>query len=108
MQTPRKSGKHENEGPAVRYSAVLPDTERSKSIALVSELALDRLPDRNGRIHVLISADEANCLLEQGIAVKLLAVIPIAPLEKSLVMTDVQAQHSLERRVKGIPRKDGG
>lgn len=91
----------------VRFLATLPTAARTQVLAAVAELGLDRLPDARGRIQLLISADDARRLLDKGIEVHLHAAIPVAPLEKRLILSDEQARNALEKRLKGVPRKGG-
>ena len=93
--------------PAIRFEATLGPTPRAKAVAAAAALDLDRLPDAKGRVNLLISADDARRLLEQGFEVHLTAAVPVAPLAEELVMSDTQAKRWLEQQVKGIPRKGG-
>jgi hypothetical protein len=80
-------------------------TPRGKAVLAAAELDLDRLPDANGKVKLLLTADDARRLLEQGYEVHLTAAIPVAPLDQKRVMTDDQAQRWLEQQVKGIPKR---
>jgi len=91
--------------PALRFEATLGSANYAKAIAATSELGLDRLPDVDRKVRVLLSPDDARKLLERGFEVHLLAPIPVGPLEKSLIMTDRQSQEWIESQLKGIPRK---
>jgi hypothetical protein len=92
---------------SVRFEATLGPTPRGKAVLAAAELDLDRLPDVDGKVKLLLTADDARRLLEQGYEVHLTAAIPIAPLDPKLVMTDKQAKRWLEQQVKGIPKKRG-
>jgi hypothetical protein len=96
----------ESSGPFRFHATVLVDS-RTKGIALVSQLALDRLPDRKGKIQVLITAEEARRLLDRGAQLQLHSAVAVAPLDKSVVFTDEEARQALEKRLKGVPRKGG-
>jgi hypothetical protein len=97
-----------NEGsPALRFEATLGPASYAKSLAAAADLALDRLPDVNRKVRLLVSPDDARKLLDRGFEVHLLAAIPVAPLAPSLVMTDKQSKDWLEGQLKGIPRKGG-
>jgi hypothetical protein len=93
--------------PAVRFEATLGTATRTKVLAATTELALDRLPDVDRKVRLLLSADDARRLVERGFEVHLLTAIPVAPLEPALVLTDKQSQDWLEQQVKGIRRKGG-
>jgi hypothetical protein len=97
----------EKRGPvgALRFEATLGPAARAKALAAASMLDLDRLPDAQGQVRLLVSADDARRLLEQGFEVHLKAAVPVAPLAPSLVMSDAQAKTWLEQQLKGIPRQ---
>lgn len=107
MQKPTQSKPGDGGRRAYRFTAVVTQPARREAMKLVSELALDRLPDRKGKIHLLITADDARRLLERGARVELLSISPIAPLSPALILTDEAASADLERRLKGIPRRGG-
>lgn len=92
---------------AVRFEATLGAAPHAKAVSTAAALDLDRLPDAKGKVKLLVSADDARRLLEQGFEVHLTAAIPVAPLAKDLIMSDAQAKSWLEQQVKGIPRKGG-
>ena len=93
--------------PTIRFEATLGPAPHAKSLAAAADLALDRLPDVNRKVRLLISAADARRLLERGFEVHLHAAVPVAPLNKALMMSDKQAQDWLEGQLKGIPRKGG-
>ena len=78
-----------------------------KAVLAAADLDLDRLPDANGKVKLLLTADDARRLLEQGYEVHLTSAVPVAPLNQKLVMTDAHATRWLEQQVKGIPKKGG-
>lgn len=91
----------------VRFEATLGPTPHRKALSAAAELDLDRLPDADGKVKVLLTADDARRLLEQGYEVHLTAAIPVAPLDQKRIMTDKYAKRWLEQQVKGIPKKGG-
>jgi hypothetical protein len=91
----------------VRFEATLGPTPHRKAVLAASELDLDRLPDAQGKVKLLLTADDARRLLEQGYEVHLTAAIPVAPLDQKRIMTDEQAKRWFEQQVKGIPKKGG-
>ena len=93
--------------PAHRFEATLGPATRARSLETVEDLALDRLPDVDSKVRLLVSADDARELLKRGFEVHLLGTIPVAPLDPSLVMTDKQSKAWLDEQLKGIPRKGG-
>ena len=107
MATRDKPPLQDKESPTIRFEATLGPAPHAKSLAAAADLALDRLPDVDRKVRLLISADDARRLLERGFEVHLLAAVPVAPLAKSLVMTDKQSKDWLEGQLKGIPRQGG-
>jgi hypothetical protein len=107
MATPVKPTRPNEATPAHRFEATLDPATRARSLATVEDLALDRLPDVDGKVRLLLTADHARELLSRGFQIHLLGTIPVAPLDPSLVMTDKQSAAALEAQLKGIPRKGG-
>ena len=91
----------------VRFEATLGTTPHARALAAAAALDLDRLPDANGKVKLLLSTDDARRLLEQGFEVHLTAAVPVAPLAESLVMSDADSATWLEDQVKGIRQKGG-
>jgi hypothetical protein len=109
MATSKKVSKTQDGRPtAVRFEATLGATPHAKAAQAAATLDLDRLPDAKGEVKLLLSADDARRLLEQGFEVHLKAAIPVAPLAKDRIMTDAQAKRWLEGQVKGLPRATKG
>ena len=92
---------------SVRFEATLGATSHRKAVLAAAELDLDRLPDADGQVKLLLTADDARRLLEHGYEVHLTAAIPVAPLDPKRIMTDQYAKRWLEQQVKGIPKKGG-
>jgi hypothetical protein len=70
----------------------------------LAELDLDRVPDPEGLFRVLIDRDEASRLVEAGFEVRLLNVVPRAPLDPGLLVDDDAARSWLEEEVRGVER----
>ncbi len=88
-----------------RYSASIPAGNRAKSLQVVSELGLDRLPDSKGKIQLLLSPNDLRRLLERGQPVLLHAILPVAPLDPNLVHSEEAFKARLEQRLRSIGRK---
>jgi hypothetical protein len=67
MQKPTQSQSRENQRRSYRFTAVVTKPARREAMRVVSELGLDRLPDRDRKIHLLITADDARWLLERSV-----------------------------------------
>jgi len=87
---------------ALRFEATLGTAPRTKTLAVAAELALDRLPDVDRTIRLLISPDDARRLLERGYEVHLKAAVPVEPLSGSLIPTDEAATAWLEKALKNV------
>ena len=107
MATRVKPPRPDEAAAAHRFEATLGPATRESSLETVEDLALDRLPDVDGKVRLLLSADHARELVSRGFEVHLLGTIPVAPLAPALVMTDKQSKAWLEKQLKGIPRKGG-
>jgi hypothetical protein len=101
------SGKQGAETPGLRFEATLGPLPRGKAIAAAAELDLDRLPDVSGKVRLLISPADAQRLLDRGCEVRLIAAVPVKPLDPTLIMKDADSRRLLEAQVKGLPRKGG-
>jgi hypothetical protein len=101
------SGKQGAEKRSLRFEATLGPLPRGKAIAAAAELDLDRLPDVSGKVRLLISPADAQRLLDRGFEVRLMAAVPVKPLDPKLVMADAESKRQLEAQVKGLPRKGG-
>lgn len=91
----------------VRFEATLGSTPHARALMAAAELDLDRLPDADGKVRLLLSPDDARRLLEAGFEVHLTAAARLAPLDPALVISDSEAASSLEQRVKSLRRKGG-
>jgi hypothetical protein len=93
--------------PSVRFEATIHPGAAQPAMEGVADLDLDRVPDPDGGVRVLVTSDEAALLLERGYEVHLLKALPVAPLNPELVMDDDRVTAWLEDRVRGIERQEG-
>lgn len=91
-----------------RFEATVHPGEADLSLAAVADLDLDRVPDPQRAVRLLVTADEIEALLERGYEVRLHRVVRSEPLRPELRLDDDEAIAWLEDRVRGIPREDGG
>jgi hypothetical protein len=94
------------ETPTVRFEATVHPGEAQPALEAVADLDLDRVPDPEGRVRVLITSEEATRLVERGYEVHLLRALPVTPLDRELVMDDDSVTEWLEDRVRGIERRE--
>lgn len=89
----------------VRLEATVHSGDQRLAPERVADLGLDRVPDPQGGVRLLVTADEAVKLVEQGFEVHLLRALPAAPLDAALMADDTQVREWLEGRVQGIRRQ---
>ena len=89
-----------------RFEATVHPGEQDVALAQVADLDLDRIPDPQGGVRVVVTADELAELVRRGYEVRVYRNIPMEPLRADLVETDEGAQRWLEERVAGIPREE--
>ncbi|HVL99913.1 MAG TPA: hypothetical protein VM324_11535 [Egibacteraceae bacterium] len=93
------------EGPDVRFEATVlaPDAGVSAFAVAerVAELDLDRIPDPEGGVRLLIDVDECVALLDRGFEVRLRRAVPVRPLDPQLIAGDDEVQAWFDERVAG-------
>lgn len=95
-------------GPSdIRFEATLGPTPHRKALSMAADMDLDRLPDVEGQVRVLLTPDDAQRLLAMGVPVHLEKAHPVRPLPRERLMSDQQAQSWLEQRLKGLPKQGG-
>jgi hypothetical protein len=67
----------------------------------VADMDLDRVPDPEGGVRLLVDMDEAARLVESGLEVTLVQAAPAGPLDPSLIMDDDAARAWLDERLGG-------
>ncbi len=88
-----------------RFEATVHPGERDVALPQVSDLDLDRIPDPQGGVRVVITADELADLVRRGYEVRVYRTVPLAPLSPDLIASDEDAMRWLEVRVTGISRE---
>jgi hypothetical protein len=91
--------------PKVRYEVILrAGASNRMDMRSVADLDMDRVPDPEGGVRLLVDMDEAARLVERGFEVTLVQIAPAGPLDPSLVMDDDAARAWLEERLRGVER----
>jgi hypothetical protein len=93
------------DGPSVRFEATVHRGERLVSLDAVADLDLDRVPDPEGAVRVLISAEDAQRLVAQGFEVRLVNALEVKPLDAGLVLDDDTADAWFDEQTKGVERQ---
>lgn len=65
----------------------------------VADMDLDRVPDPEGGVRLLVDMDEAARLVKSGFEVTIVQAAPTGPLDPSLVMDDDAARAWLDERL---------
>jgi hypothetical protein len=94
------------EEPKVRFEATLhaavPDVDIAAMFARVADLDIDRIPDPEGGLRVLVTPADCVSLLEQGFEVRLLQALPLKPLDPRLVADDDEVRLWFEERARDV------
>ncbi len=90
--------------PDMRFEATVHAGRRAGDLEAVAELDLDRVPDPEGGIRLLLTAEGAAALVSRGYEVRLLDVLPVRPLDAELFAGEGATLAWLERAVQGIER----
>lgn len=94
-------------GKGTRFEATVHPGDRDVPLGSVSDLDLDRVPDPQRGVRLLVTTDDIVALLERGYEVRLHRVAPVEPLSPELRIDDDEAVAWLEERVQGVPREEG-
>jgi hypothetical protein len=89
----------------LRFEATVHPGEKDVPLERVADLDLDRVPDPDGGVRVVITAEDAARLLAEGFEVRLVRALPVQPLDSSLVLDDGSARAWLDEQTKGIERQ---
>jgi hypothetical protein len=89
-----------------RFEATVHPGVQEAALSRVADLDLDRIPDAQGAVRVIITADELAELVRRGYEVRVQRTVPIAPLDPGLVQSDDDDARWLEDRIAGIPREE--
>jgi hypothetical protein len=90
-----------------RFEATVHPGDNQLALEAVSDLDLDRIPDPEGGVRLLVTAEQAIGLVLRGYEVHLLRAHPISPLDPALVPDDESVREWLEQQVRGIERQEG-
>jgi len=76
----------------MRFEATVHATTRSAELHAVDALDLDRVPDPEGGVRMLLGPDDLARLVAEGYEVRVQAVAPIAPLDPGLVSDEADVR----------------
>ena len=90
----------------MRFEATLhlvdAEVDPGAMLVRISDLDLDRVPDPEGRIRVLVNPDECARLLDQGFEVRLQRAVPVRALDPKLIADDDAVRAWFETRIAGL------
>ena len=90
----------------MRFEATVHPTASSAELGAVEALDLDRVPDPEDGVRVLIGPEDLARLVAEGYEVRVQAVAPVTPLDPSLVADDADARQWFEDMTRD-PERDG-
>jgi hypothetical protein len=79
-------------GAPLRFEATVHPTTRSAALQAVESLDLDRVPDPEGGVRMLVGPEDLARLVAEGYEVRVQAVAPVTPLDAALVPDDADVQ----------------
>lgn len=85
---------------ANRFEATVHVVANDADLERVADLDVDRVPDPEGGVRVLVDADECARLIDGGFEVRLQRAVPVRPLDPSLVAGDDEVRAWFEERVR--------
>ncbi|MGQ0774308.1 MAG: hypothetical protein ACT4NY_07820 [Pseudonocardiales bacterium] len=80
------------ESTVMRFEATVHATTRSAELHAVDSLDLDRVPDPEGGVRILIGPENLARLVAEGYEVRVQAVAPVAPLDPGLVSDEADVR----------------
>jgi hypothetical protein len=87
---------------AVRFEATVhPGAAGAAALPRVADLDLDRVPDPEGEIRVLVTADDLERLRRQGFEVRVHREMPVRPLDPRLIADDADVRAWFSDQVRG-------
>jgi hypothetical protein len=104
----KRSRRADSPPPQPRFEATVHPGAADTPLSRVADLGLDRLPDPQRGVRLLVNTDDLIRLLDEGYEVRLHHVVPVQPLSPDLIMGDADARRWLEDQVAGIARSEGG
>jgi hypothetical protein len=77
---------------AMRFEVTVHTTARSAGLNAVDALDLDRVPDPEGGVRMLVAPEGLARLVSQGYEVRVQAVAPVRPLDPDLIPADTDVR----------------
>jgi hypothetical protein len=87
--------------PELRFEATVHAPDRDIDLAAIDALDLDRVPDPEGGVRMLLGQQDMARLLAEGYEVRLRAAAPVAPLDPALVADDADVRAWFDEATRG-------
>lgn len=88
----------------MRFEATVHTTPASDALDAVDALDLDRVPDPEGGVRMLIGPEDLARLVAEGYEVRVHAAAPVTPLDPSLVADDADTRQWFEDMTRDTDR----
>jgi hypothetical protein len=93
------------EGGEQRFEATIhPGDAGEMDLGRMAELDLDRVPDPEGMVRVLVDLQEVSRLVQQGFEVRLHRAVPVRPLDPRLIPGDDEVRAWFDERIRATGR----
>jgi hypothetical protein len=90
-----------------RFEATIhPGDAGDAELARVADFDLDRIPDPEGTVRVLVDLDAAEQLVRQGYEVRLHRAVPLQPLNPQLIAQDDDVRAWFDERIRPTGQGD--
>lgn len=83
-----------------RFEATVHPREAGAELRRVDDLDVDRVPDPEGEVRVIVDAEDCRRLVDSGFEVRLLRSVPVRPIDQRMVATEEDARSWLDSRIR--------
>lgn len=95
-------------GPPMRFEVTVHPAEgRAADLSRVADLDLDRIPDPEGGVRLLVNAEDLARLERRGFEVRVRREVPIRPLDPGLIPDDADVRAWFEEQVRDTGEAGG-
>lgn len=95
------------EGGTIRFEATVHPRAEGADLEHIADFDVDRVPDPEGRVRLLVDLEECRRLLDGGFEVRLQRAVPVRPLDVRLVATEDDVRAWFDERVREAGRNEG-
>ena len=91
----------------LRFEATVHPRTGAAALERIADLDIDRVPDPEGGVRVLVDAQDCRQLLEAGYEVHLLRAVPVRPLKQRLINSEHDVHAWLDQRMRAAGGSEG-